>query len=476
MVPPPQAPESWRSTPVSLPFPIDDAPVGIVDASLRITQNAPGSHRWDRGGNAPAIIYPTITHTAEYTIRFDGDEPEIIRIAVPALGVPDRWIGFRDGIGDISEIEITVDGEPAEPVIYLPQLYESYTAPGEEGDLSALLDASISDLIHELQAQANHVFRNFDPDEPATLYMIARRGPHGPGIYFNYDPQGTTLLVDTKFNISPRHFRGNRIEFRNPAQVLVIGDSPLSWQDFDNTDENYLYIAKTETVTPREFLLRVQNQYSDSLDHFHYSDFLDLFYYTVGPDDFFLIWADRLVDEQDGPPGFADIHYPPRIFGSQSLVVSIPFEPGEERVLSITYDPHLGMRWNQDRMQSIYYLPILTQPAEYWDFFDSFSISVQHPGNAAEVIFSQGFEMQGSTSTLSLNHAPGENLYMGFWMPDERRGQSGGGGGFFLIVIIGLIFYLLAGALPYLLIIGSIVYVIVLLARKPKSSEKDEHK
>jgi len=121
-----------------------------------------------------------------------------------------------------------------------------------------------------------------------------------------------------------------------------------------------------------------------------------------------------------------------------ALVVSIPFEVGQERVLSIYQNLRSGKLWYEEDKQSLLYCPILTEGAGYWSSFGLLSIVTTYPAGIFEPVMSRAFDYNEDYYSLRLNYAPEENLYIGFRVPDERKAESSLDFGYILMSIVFL--------------------------------------
>ena len=443
--PPYRPPASVENTPISLPFPMTDAPVGITFAALNLSW---GENDYSTAPYRDAPYYP-IDFTGEYTVRYNGVESAVVEIAVPFLGMTEP------------EPNILVDGKTVEPGVYFSLIPLEY----EEGT------PLMADYINNVREQAKpYIPHHFEPDAQAKLYTFTQYGPDhsniGIEITLEYDPVETLLLISAPFDMEPHinyctyidsgedteptqrlngHYYGEArtVQFHRvtPFEVLVVGNDTLSWRTHEqNSPEKsggfYLSVSEPKNETPREFITRIQDEKVN---------FFEDFQYPILPDDFLLHWTDRMLDLQSEIPSdvihnFANIqcidHLNLRsycmfmlnhnyinqyIMMQQSLVVPITFEPNEERVLSISYRPVTGMEWSESKNQSLFHSMILTEAANYWDFFDRLTIITNHPDGVIESVIPNGFIETGSNYVLEIQSAPRNNISIGFVMPDERQ-------------------------------------------------------
>jgi hypothetical protein len=485
-------PDSLENTPISLPFPVTDVPVGITFAALDIawgendTSTAP---YWD------APYYP-IDFTAEYTIRYDGDEPAVAEIAMPMLGM------FKP------EANIVVDGEPAELATYfsiVPLKYE------EQIPLMA-------EYIDNMQSQAEpYEARYFDLDAPAKLYTFIQYGADKSGIgidiILEYDPAETILLINAPFDMEPNINYGTYIDMGSDVEpshrprgyyygevrtvqidkvalydVLVVGNDTLSWRIREQyrpeeSGSFSLSVSEPKNETPREFITRVQDEDVE---------FFDNFPRPVLPNDFLVRWVDQMLDLQSKMPSnvihsFANVRCIDHIYSSdycmfdlndeyanryimrqQSFVTAVKFEPHEERVLRVAYRSVTGMEWNKAEMQSLFYSTILTEAVNYWEFFDALRITTNRPEDAIESAIPNGFIETDNSYVLDIQSVPKDNISIGFVMPDVRHDPP---------INWGLwLFFIFAIAVNYWPItLGIIIYIIylVICRRHNKAEEKE---
>jgi hypothetical protein len=461
-------PESLENTPISLPFPVTDVPVGITFAALDIawgendTSTAP---YWD------APYYP-IDFTAEYTIRYDGDEPAVAEIAVPMLGM------FKP------EANIVVDGEPAELATYFS------IVPLEHEEQIPIM----AEYIYNVRSQAEpYVARYFDLDAPAKLYTFTQHGPGGSDIGIDitleYDPTETTLLINAPFDMELRVDSGidteptykpndhyhelYTVQFYKiaPFEVLVIGNDTLSWRTHEQqrpaeSGGFSLSASGQKDETPREFITRVQDENAW---------FFDNLMYPVLPKDFLVRWVDQMLDLQSEMPSnvkhsFVNVPCYEYMYQytmmQQSLVASVDFEPNEERVLKISYRPITGMEWNKAEKQSLFHSTILTEAVNYWEFFDALKITTNRPVDAIESAIPSGFIETDNSYVLDIQSVPKDNVSIGFIMPDVRHDPP---------INWGLwLFFIFAIAVNYWPItLGIIIYIIYLRIRKMRHEAEE---
>jgi hypothetical protein len=105
----------------------------------------------------------------------------------------------------------------------------------------------------------------------------------------------------------------------------------------------------------------------------------------------------------------------------ESLRTVINFEPNEECVLRVSFRPVTGMKWNEAEMQSLFYSTILTETANYWEFFDALKITTNYPEGVIESVIPEEFIEDGDNYVLDTQAVPGDNISIGFVMPDVRH-------------------------------------------------------
>jgi len=278
-----------------------------------------------------------------------------------------------------------------------------------------------------------HVPVNFDADTPAILYTLT---PASTGrlnflaeVRLGYDPERTMIFVskeDINFTIDRDAAIGYEVYYvrgsglvLHPLQVLVIGDDTLSWSIIErmsdpiNVKEDFFDVTQC-TETPREFIARAQESLAAP--------------FPVKPDDFLMRNVDFNIDPERSEiahniaRSFMNIASRwPRNLSGWADAVAIPFEPGEERMLRISFSSDAAIEWDEELQQSLFHHTILTELAAYWEFFDELTVTVTHPDDAINYAFSEGFNTVGGHSVLTLLHPPQENILFGFWMEDERE-------------------------------------------------------
>jgi len=427
---------------ISLPFLMGDVPVGITSATIHIHWD---ERQYDRGTDINTPVQP-VNFVMELHLRNLGEEPAIAEIAMPVIPVFQHINLQKNRITPV----IYVDDNPLELHSHIAARIETFTIGdfGYTGAENLAGDPTLymGGLVEEILQQANmssipYEALNFDADVPARLYTIVPEGTyrsHSPGTFefrFSYNPEQTMILIseDRIFRVNRESEENYEIHMsqsrrREPFEILVIGYDTLSWSinEIHHPDSTRGSLTATYSEeTPREFIARAQNNLPHILQ-------------PIIPGDFLLREADSgfnvgwLHDSnQNRARGFMNITSLRQWRNLNGAVATaVHFEPGEERVLSISFAANAAFKWDEALQQSLFHHAILTQFADTWYFFDELNVVVTHPDGVLESIFSEGFETMDGYSTLVVPHPPNENILVGFWLADERqqlwRGVSAG--------------------------------------------------
>ena len=463
--PPQVPPQSANSTPIILPFPMADAPVGIRSAEIEL--------RWtERESSIDDVSYRGL-FTADYTIRFTGEEPAIVEIAIFLPELDTRKWSSRPSPGQ--DFRAYLDGAPFETRTRIVPEYTERTGPE---DLTGRELPVLASLLTSVRYP--YIPSAFDADEPAVLYTFTVEvAPNLPRLDQRkrvrltvfYNPEITTVVSPTSMNrawidretgeayVSFSMFESLFTDGFYGLELFVIGEDTIRWEyELDLlrevgestrriiSDGLTINAATRSDETPRNFLRRIQRE-------------------EMGREgQILMVKADeRLMDPgRHNFVGLASIISElnrsnfriPR--ESNVFIASIPFEPGEERVLSISFTAYSGMKWNSEDMESLFHHTILTETANYWDFFDHLTVTAHHPENMTSYAFTDGFVTQDDKSVLRLQN-PDKNIHMGFVLEDERITPRGMGIGGMLVVLL-----LIAVVYPIINLLQSIVRIIAI--------------
>ncbi|MCL2386321.1 MAG: hypothetical protein FWC89_02115 [Defluviitaleaceae bacterium] len=474
-------PTPSRGTVLSLPFPVaSDAPVGVSSAEIRIS--------WEDTDRLIDSVYDYLSYrgmfTAEYTIRFDGDEPANIKIAQP---IPVARATFEEDYD--REIFVHVDGIPVEVVGYMVR--ENITHTGTEnlaGINTPILETFMRDARFHID---DGIFAAtvFDCDAPATLHTFAVDVPHGVGlqylrIYFRYDHERTAVVYSTSSSqgltnqgFTPRYNSElglaeirNSMRFSRGADdagrggsinvhLLLMGEDTLTW-DYELSFwdgarpveiPNVFTFVDTNYETPRNYF----RQFQEGLLLDRHTGI------NIDPD-LLMRWVDNNV-ANDTRFNFANLNRFVLPRNPNAIVVEIPFESGQERVFSISFPVHSSGEWNRESDYSLFHHTILTEMAQHWDFFESLTIIANHPENIEEYALPEGFETFNNYSAITLQN-PSDNVNLGFVLPDERETPSV----FRLLIVAAAIIAIpvVVAAVILFLIVGAIGGGIVLILKK----------
>jgi hypothetical protein len=464
---------------------VTNAPVGISSAEIELSWTV-------RESSIDDVSYRGL-FSADYTIYFMGEEPAIVEIAMllPEGGAR-GWLG-RPGPGQ--DFRAYVDGVPIETLAYI--MPENYVRTGPE-NLAGRATPALTNSIDDVRAyftREPYIPTTFMADEPATLYTFAIEAdddlfslvwsveltlsydrekiiPISQGRFFTTNFDSETEKTEVAIRLS----RTTRV-----VEILVIGDSILSWElepDFvpwaeDDeitafSDEFYIRVETAEE-TPREYFYRMQKEIilppDVEPDRFLIDGDL-----LMGLVDEILMglrggwdyrWHSRIVRINDIAliPDGVQIPREPNVF-----IAAIPFQPGEERVFSVSFTAYSGMEWNREEMQSLFHHTILTEAAGYWDFFDELTVTAHHPEDVITSEFTDGFAMLEGKSVANIQGLD-ENIHMGFWLTDERtEPDTGNLMAAFIFIIFGYIgLQILRTIVPWILPIGAIILLVYVI-------------
>ena len=269
-----------------------------------------------------------------------------------------------------------------------------------------------------------------------------------------------------------------------PFEILVIGEDTLEWNiGLQNSVEEEsvtysLHADVTGFYTPREFIERAKE---------NCAEFFGEFNFTVTSEEFLIRWVDNLLDIKNSVPFTAPRNYanircvnhispgsgnncifrhssryrdyrPHYIYPQQAHVVTIPFQPGQERVFSMTQVLASGKQWYEGIDKSLIYCPVLTESAAYWDSFGALTVITSPPSGEHEMVLSEGFIFYDGIYALHLDEAPDENLFVGFLVHDLREAERSRGLWIFMATAIIGIFWPLILAIVLLIIYLKVNY------------------
>jgi len=461
---------------ILLPFPMDDVPVGVSSAEITFGW---GERQYEYAYEHYSFPLYEGMLRADYTIRFGGEEAAYVRIAMLHPQVSGSWRGHQK-----DEVWMDLDGEQIVYIYNYIAATESYITGAY--DLGGWSTEVFANAIEEVRNIGEPYYPTaFDADLPAVLYTFELTIPHqmmeleeiGRIRYrFVYDSEVTTVIANTPVSTHPafdaqtgnREIRFSIFPHRDGLtfEFLVIGKNTLelcyfvaySRDENDRfifvpleSDEIYLLSTASE-ITPREYFRRLQNERT----------YPNMF----SPQDFLLR---KTVGELYN--SFAGMFrlFPTR--PSEFVVVSIPFEPGQERILSISFPIWAAMDFNRDKQQSLFHYTVLTETAKYWDFFDSLTVTTTHPKDVITPVFPDGFELIGEGISQIRIENPSENVSFGFWMIDDERAGQGSWVLFVIVVIIGFVIMLIVSAWP-LGVIGAIIAVICVIVSSRRKKKR----
>jgi len=414
-------PADWTKL-FSLPFPITEAPVGIKSAEIGLL--------WTDYYNE---IFDVYIFSADYIISFSGDEAAIIKIAHPVpVGFPHTGLPI--------DFHTYVDGVPIEAVGHLiHENFPNITLSGLWKNVTPFYEDFINDA-HSHMAGESFFATTFESDTPMALHSFTVDVPDGVGVenitlLFYYDYERTRVISSWRGNIGGQfdHELGTvtmrkSINFplgldslgrggtRN-IHLFLLGEDTLTWEYelsfFEGaTKDDSLEVFKLENtsyVTPRNYFRQIQE---DRFVNRHSGLVID-------PD---LLM--RHVDERHQPWNFSDFNtvgtFRVVTDNPSFVVVEIPFEPGQERVLSISFSGHVRRAWNAGVPFYLFHNTIITEAAEYWDFFDSLTVTLSHPEDIVNYALSDGFETFENFSVITLQN-PRDTIYFAYLLPEESR-------------------------------------------------------
>jgi len=481
MAPPePPAPAHTSGTLVSLPFPVSDAPVEASSSELTFS--------WGRRqyGRLNFPIYRG-TLTAEYTLRFTGEEPGYVEVALP-VHFPDGFSHtFDQGVPE--DFSATLDGEPIE-------FLQNFATSRE-----LFWNTSLAELIEEVRELSGPYYPTvFDADRIALLYSFEVEMPeHLPAEIgrirhrFAYNRDVTTLIVRTprlvtviddsnwweddgpgviRFSISPpdQELVDAGITEAEPMvfDILVLGEDTLELDEFtplvyagrdERNNRTFAHLENSgialnqqvSEVTPREFFRKLQNE--------------STYPQVVHPQDFLL-----RRNTQELHDGSSFINVRTYVITNQNIIVAtIPFQPGEERVLSITMPVRAAMSFDRELSQSLFSHTIHTEAAGLWESFGPLVVTTTHPEGVITYELPEGFESAGASSLLRAER-PGENITFGFWLIDNEREDppSSGLGGALLFIFV--VFIVLPAGAIILVIVIIVIAIVRVIKRKNAQS------
>jgi len=447
--PHPILPASAKGTTISLPFPVEDLPVGVSSAEISIS--------WiDREGfillgDRDYLSYRGIL-SADYTIRFTGEESAIVKVAFPMPDLGDFGSRFRREYPGLTsdQIFMYIDGVPAE--IFGYRIHEDILISGPEdlADRETPILRNFINYFRAYMAGETNVASAFEFDMPMSHYTFTITAPSDEGIRavdltFHYDPEKTilTYLSSRRFSPTARNNLGmtqinDTISITqsegNVIEIFLIGENTLTWEYeltflnwVDEADINTLYDAfnlnvTTDYKTPRNYFRQIQ----ESTSRHRYSE-------TIIDPDFLMDWINSIFVNQHENNlwnlinlnrSYVDLSRFRRLhmLDEQNIIaVEIPFEPGQERILSVSFPVYSSVEWDRENPNSLFHHTILTETSEYWDFFDSLTVTTGHPNDIAEYVLMDGFETFDNFSQITLQNPSNSNIYFGFWLPDGRR-------------------------------------------------------
>ena len=420
-----------RGTTLLLPFPVMDAPVGIKSAEIKF----PWTEYYSTAIAGYMEYLPSSrVFTADYTMYFAGDESAIVQIVHP---IPNLVATFGTAID--KTVSIYVDGTPIETVEHV--IHRNVPTIGSWA-LGGNRTPTFEELINNAQthiASEPFVSTIFEGDVPMTLHTFTVDVPYGMGvesirILFHYDPERTKLVYSTQsrqVSIVPRRNRelGTVTLRRNMGfsrgsiptdmvenmYVFILGDDTLTWEYelsfFDETKRDdsieVFRITNTSYVTPRNYFRQIQE---NSIDYRH-DDLVidqDLLMRWVNEELYWSLWR------------FSDLSRFTVPDSPSFIVAEIPFEPGQERVLNISFLVHAHtMWWYFETPSNFFHYTVLAEAAEYWAFFESLTITVEHPENIINHSFLDDFETFADFSMITLQN-PSDIIHFVYWLPGNR--------------------------------------------------------
>jgi len=448
-------PENINGTVLSLPFPIDDIPIGVSCAKIDISPI-----EMSRSYNNTNISYRSLL-TAHYTIQHTGNEPATVRFALHLPALRTSWIRHVPA----QDISVYIDNEFYSAYKYI--IHENFENTGAR-NLARHATPIFTDLIDDIVMYARptrqlYMANAFDADEQAILYSFsvnARnnvRGIMGMTFVFEYNHNETSIILDSRNNSSRFVQRSSnrrtgittlsvyvRDFQREQFELFVIGEDTLTWEIiprfFDNVGEregaeNFSRVVlnvDTSITTPRGHFYRMQNTIT--------------YPYVKYPRDFMLSIIDGILTNPprngryrgQGYVNLFDIGMPSL---PNAIIISVDFEPGQERVLSLTFPMFSGKEWDRGMQQSLFHYTILTEAAYHWAFFDSLEVTAHHPDNVIDVILADGFELFGNKAVLSIDDLT-DNIHFGFVLTDERANHGSGIGFVFFFLFIYFLHFL----------------------------------
>ena len=430
-------PTSTRNPVITFPFPVArDVPIGVTSANVNVI--------WERRVRQARCNISVIStdFIIDLHLQYFGEDPNIVEIALPIIPPPTMPMQPR------IEPTFYLDGTPAQLFGY--PFAENLRINSKSSGFRNLAghgtflfssahnrdDATGSwNYVEEMRVlveRHTHPFitQNFDADAPARLYTLVPEFTDDSNfqIRFNlsYDPAQTILLTDRiggfrlerseDGNIIARHVSHDHRN-HHPLEVLVIGSDTLTWY----ADSSFAPLSDSVSLsgtfiyeTPRSFIERKQKDLQDSA-------------LPIILDDFLLRRVDDVVvkpllspPQNWRAPGFVNMSSVwPRT--RPAAVTAIPFEPGEERVLQISFSAYAAFEWDEELQQSLFHHAILTELIAHWDFFNELTVRVTPPSDVRGYAFSDGFNVLNNRSVLNVSPSPEENILFGFWLDDIRE-------------------------------------------------------
>jgi len=481
-------PQESRGTALSLPFPTADVPIGVSSAEIRISWT--DRERVIAAGDSDSLSYSGI-FSADYTIRFDGEKPTTVKIAFPMPILGDFRV-LSDRVYFESNLEYNVyayiDGTFIETFHYI--INENITRTGAE-DLAGQRTPILADFINSVRTLIAEEAPNtnaFESDTAMPLYTFSLFAPYDTEIQavsliFRYDPERTMVTYSYDFErIAPHRFQPRvntglgmaqiadtlPIYGSGTIEVFVIGEDTLTWEwelllneGVDESEFNSLYATFN--------LLNVTVSHKTPQDYFRQIIIPGFGNGEVYIDpDYLMNWVDWVfaspTHNLNNRWNYIDLNRFERLFMPKEhnvVVAEIPFEPGQERILSISFPIYSGATWNNEMPYSLFHHTILTEAADYWEFFDYLTVITEHPDDIVEYVL-YGFEIFENFSTFSTTNIQevGDNIHIGFLLPDERERTN------VWLMLLMIVLLILGVGAGVQLVIALIVVIIVKLVKK----------
>jgi len=149
------------------------------------------------------------------------------------------------------------------------------------------------------------------------------------------------------------------------------------------------------------------------------------------------------------------------------VIFSVPFEPEQERIVSISFPIRAGMEWDREKQQSLFFYTVLTETFRYWDFFGSLTVTTNHPEDVITSVFPQGFERVDENMSKIHVDSPYENIGFGFWLIDDERVEPGAFWG-------STIHFAMIMFLPFLIVAGIVVFICVIVSSRRKKKRNKQ--